>query len=302
MPTPAEPGAAIVAIPDPARRARAARAAADAAAGLYTELYRNAVRALVAAHGGNRSKAARELNLTPQRVSQILAEDDAVPARALAVGEPALYFADEYAADAALRDWFLVHQELVDRRDPLVRGARAAGLSPRQIRELTDLPLETIERLIAGDITTAVEVDLEVWEAAVEHFADLADAVDAVDAPAAHAYRHTGRALAAAIGMVIDESGRSPAPDAALSGPRWEALSPEAKAELMMNTPLGGDVPELSSEDALLSWDGWAALYCTSLERGAATAEGPLAEAMRHCAAILRHIRTCGALPGKEAR
>ncbi|GAT68791.1 bacterial regulatory protein, Fis family [Planomonospora sphaerica] len=299
MPTPADPAGAISAIGDPARRARAAKAAAEDASRLYGELYRKAIKALVEAHGGNRSKAARELGISSQRVGQILGEDDASPSPAgAAYGEPALYFGDEDAADAALRDWALANQELIDRRDPLVRGARMAGLSPRQIRELTDLPLETIERLVAGDIAVAVEVELEVWEAAVEHFADLADA--AATREAAYAYRSTGRALAGAIGMVVDGSGRAPALDPAMRGPQWEALSPQAKAELAMTLPVGGDVPETSGEHTLLSWDAWAALYCARLERGTDADTGPMAEAMRHCAAILRHIRIHAALPQEK--
>ncbi|WP_329431068.1 hypothetical protein OG339_48770 (plasmid) [Streptosporangium sp. NBC_01495] len=292
------PEAVIAGITDPARRARAAKDARSAANSFYGEMYRAALRDLVAAHGGNKSKAAREIGITSQALSQLLA-DDARPGQAPAAGEPALYFASEDKADAALRDWFLANQEMIERRDPLVRGAFAIGLSPREIRELTDLPLETIERLVAGDITTAVAVDLEVWEEAVERFADLADA--AVP-QAAYAYRNTGRALAGAICMAIDDSGRAPARDPALSGPAWEALSLEEKAELIMNTPVNGNVPETSSENALLSWDGWAALYCARLEHGAADGEGPLAEAMRHCAAILRHIRTHGDLPAQETR
>ncbi|MFG1976982.1 hypothetical protein ACGFJC_47285 [Nonomuraea fuscirosea] len=279
---------------DPLFRAEQARAVQSQA----SRDYRDAVRDIVAGHGGNMSAAARELGVSPQRVSQIMAGLEPPAEGDDSLHEPARYFSDKYEADAALRDWALAWQDLIDRRDPLVRGAHAAGLSERQIREVTSLKPETIERLTAGDITVAVNVPLEVWEAAVEHFADLADAARH---PARIAYRNTGRALAGAIGLPITDDGRAAQLPPSLTGPEFEALTPEEKADRMMSTPMDGEVPVSSPDHVLLGWDGWAALYCTTLNRAADAYDTPLGDAMRHCASILRHIRLHGSVPEEEA-
>jgi DNA-binding transcriptional regulator YdaS (Cro superfamily) len=275
---------------DPLFRAEHAKAAQAEA----SRDYREAVRDIVAGHKGNMSKAARELGISPQRVQQIMAGMEPPAEGDGSLYEPARYFVDKYDADAALRDWALDWQELIDRRDPLVRGAHAAGMSERQIRHLTGLKPETIERLTAGDIVVAVDVPLEVWESAVERFTDLADAASH---PTRAVYRNVGRALAGAIGMPINEQGRAAVLDPSLSGLQFHALTEEEKAERLMSARIDGDVPEVSPEHQLLGWDGWVALYCITLTRTAADADNPLGDAMRHSASILRHVRTHGSLP-----
>ena len=302
------PADALKSIPDPLRRFRAAADAKAAAEALYAEVERAALLELVEAHGGLAShgaisRTARELGVTPQAVSKrlkgIAVEAGPVP-RSAADPEPARYFANERDAEDALRDWALAMQSLNDRRDTLVRGSLAVGLTPRQIRELTDLSLELLDRLgNPAPIETAVRVDYSTWEDLVEYLVDQAEEQQSRGRGiGSRILRLTARNLAGAVGMVVGEDGRAPQPRPGLSGPDWEALDPEQKAELMMSTPLDGDVPDVGPDAALLGPDGWTAWLCTDLERQAAECtDHEMAVAMREAADAVRHVRRTGTLP-----
>ncbi|MFE5853258.1 hypothetical protein ACFQ61_08560 [Streptomyces sp. NPDC056500] len=295
-----DPLATLRAIADPAQRAKAASAAAEDAPRPFRELELEALRALVDAHGGTKkhgavAAAAREMGVSGEALRKRLNPAISDTAEVYAPeGEPGLFFAATEDAVDDLHGWALLDQELNDRRDPTVRGALAAGVSPRQIQEITGLTGDLLTRLAATSAGTAVDVPLEVWESAVPYLADLA-----LTLPMERPARDAARALAGVIGLGVDTHGYPLPLPPGLTGPEFDALSPEEKAERTMATkwPEVEQIPLPDPDSAQAGPDGWAASYCAELTRAATESSGDYAVSLRAVAGVLRHVRTTGTLP-----
>ncbi|MGW6202229.1 hypothetical protein ACWF9B_01030 [Streptomyces sp. NPDC055089] len=288
---------------DPADRARAAAEAALDVTRLFRGIELAALHDLVNAHGGTGkhgavAAAARELGRTTEAVRKRIAAVSGETEPQEQGGEPGRYFESADDAHAALLDWRLQEQEMTYRRDPLVRGALSAGLSPRMVRDAIALSLDTIDRLESTSPGTAVDVPWDVWEGVIAHLADLASQLGPQDLPA----RSAARQLAGVIDVPLDAAGRPAKLPDTLRGPEFEALSPEEKAELALSTPWpeSDNMPEANPDDALSGPDGWAAKYCAELEEAAGGQDEQMAAATRRVAAVLRHVRLTGTLPVAE--
>ncbi|MFF2227043.1 hypothetical protein ACFVV7_27420 [Streptomyces globisporus] len=289
------------AISDPAARAKAAAEATRDATALLRSIELAAITDLVGAHGGPQkhgsfAAAGRELGRSAEAVRKRLlgsgAADESAPYEQ--EGEPARFFHSAEEALDALRDWHIHHAH----RDPLVRGALAAGLAPRRVRDTTGLSLDTIDRLEATSAGTAVDVPDRVWEETVYHLAALAPELGRHRALA----RGAARDLAGVIGLPVDQEGRQPETSEALHGPEFAALSPLEKAKRSMSAELPGGVetPFVDTQDVLSGPDGWAAAFCAEAEAAAGGEDAELAAATRRVAAVIRHVRVTGALPTDE--
>ncbi|WP_217231219.1 hypothetical protein [Streptomyces anulatus] len=297
--------ARLMAISDPAARARAAAEASRDVSAMLRAIEVAAIAALVDAHGGARkygsfAAAGRELGRSAEAVRKRLLGDGAADESAPyeQEGEPARYFDSAEEAHDALRDWHIHNAHHLAHRDPLVRGALAAGLAPRVVRDTTGLSLDTIDRLESTSAGTAVEVPDRVWEETVYHLASLAPDLGCYGTLA----RGAARDLAGVIGLPVDQAGRQPAIPEALHGPGFEALSPQEKAERIMSTELPGgvEVPLADAQDVLSGPDGWAAAFCAEAEAAAGGQDAELAAATRRVAAVIRHVRVTAALPADE--
>lgn len=293
--------ARLQSISDPGKRARAAAGAAQDAARMLRAIELAALHDLVNAHGGLQkhgaaTAAARELGRSAEAVRKRLT---AAPDEAEAYeqeGEPGRYFDSSETAYDALLDWQLQQRDVTARRDPLVRGALAAGLAPRVVRDVTGVTLDTIDRLESTSAGTAVDVPLHVWEETVGYLADLAPQFGRYSMLAHYA----ARGLAGVIGLPVDETGRLVEPPGNLRGPAWEALSPEQRAEEILSTewPEGSDaVPEAAHQDFLDGPDGWAAVFCAQAEETAGSQDEDMAAVTRRLAAVIRHVRLTATLP-----
>lgn len=299
--------ARLRAISDPGARANAAAEAAQDAAALFRGIELAAMRDLVDAHGGTGKHgaipaAARELGRGVEGVRKRLngADGTGESAPFEQEGEPGRYFASPDDAHDALLDWQLQLRDLNARRDPLVRGALAAGLAPRIIRDTTGISLDTIDRLESTSVGTAVDVPTEVWEETVDYLANLAPQLGRH----AHLAQFAARALAGVVSVPVGTSGqRAPLPEA-LRGEEFEALSVEEKAERHLNTPWpeAQDIPSAGHQDMLDGPDGWAAVFCAEQEETAGSMDADMAAAARRIAAALRHVRLTGTLPEGESR
>ncbi|MEV7275257.1 hypothetical protein ACIQIG_32835 [Streptomyces bacillaris] len=299
--------ARLRAISDPGARANAAAETAQDAASLFRSIELAAMRDLVDAHGGPSKygaipAAARELGRGVEGVRKRLSGTDAAEAGQPfeQEGEPGRYFPSPEDAQVALLDWHLQLKELTARRDPLVRGALAARLAPRIIRDITGVSLDTIDRLESTSVGTAVDVPIEVWEETVDYLADLAPQLG----PHEHFARFAARDLAGVVSVPVDASGhRVPLPEA-LRGEEFDALSVEEKAERIVSTPWpeAQDVPTAGPQDVLDGPDGWAAVLCAELEEVAGSMDADTAAAARRVAGAVRHIRLTGTLPEGDSR
>ncbi|RST23371.1 hypothetical protein EF908_11300 [Streptomyces sp. WAC04770] len=300
--------ARLRAISDPGARAIAAAETAQDAAALFRGIELAAMRELVDAHGGPDQRgaipaAARELGRGAEGVRKRLlgAADGTGESEPFEQeGEPGRYFPSPEDAHDALLDWQLQLKDLNARRDPLVRGARAAGLAPRIIRDATGISLDTVDRLESTSVGTAVDVPVEVWEETVDYLAGLAPQLG----PQARFARLAARALAGVISVPVDASGhRAPLPEA-LHGEEFEALSVEEKVERSLNTPWpeAKDIPSAGHQDMLDGPDGWAAVFCAQMEELAGSTDADTAAAARRVAAAVRHVRLTGTLPGGDSR
>ncbi|MGW4648026.1 helix-turn-helix domain-containing protein [Kitasatospora sp. NPDC004289] len=293
---------------DPLRRYQAAGTAAAYFAAAQTD----ALQALVDAHGGNQSAAAREIGVTPQAVRKRLAAREGRSAEA-ADGQPqqqpALFFRNVDQADGELRMYALAAQDLADRRDQLVLGALAAGLSPEAIWRRTGIAPEVIARLAPAEpITVGVDVDL------------LLDTLEDT-ARALHAYVQTLEAnpgvdiLTQRLWSFAAESfTRNCAPGAlAPPAPRREDY---ATTEEWVEACVGDDSapqPDPGTPDPL-AWesgpDAWIAAQIVMLRRAAAegtdapSLDGPERAAAQLAARVQRavadaylHLRTHGTVP-----
>ncbi|MEV7122155.1 hypothetical protein [Kitasatospora griseola] len=159
---------------DPAARYRAAASALDALSAALDGIQTAAALELVAAHGGNASAAGRELRFkTPQGFQQWLARrtDPAggpAPAAPRSQEQPALRFADQDAALTALDDYLLDLQQVEDRREPLVLGALAAGLTPEAIYRAAGIPPAVTARLRPAEIEVAADLEAPAAFAVLE--------------------------------------------------------------------------------------------------------------------------------------
>ncbi|MEE1741184.1 hypothetical protein PUR49_32450 [Streptomyces sp. BE147] len=298
--------ARLKAISDPAARARAAADVARDASTVFRAIELASMHDLVNAHGGLAQRgsvaaAARELGREPEAVRKRVTNTGAEESEPFEQeGEPARYFPSGQDAYDALLDWQTQRQDLTYRRDPLVRGALAAKLAPRVVRDITGLPLDTISRLESTSAGTAVNVPMRVWEETVGYLAELAPQLGRYERFA----RLAARALAGVIALPVDRAGHQlPVPDT-LRGPEFEALSPEEKTDRLMNTapPEGAEIPEAAHEDVLDGPDGWAAAFCATSEAAAGSQDADMAAANRRVAAVIRHVRVTGALPEGEPR
>ncbi|MGC4951002.1 hypothetical protein ACLQ2N_33025 [Streptomyces sp. DT224] len=294
------------AITDPARRALAAAEAAQDAARALRAIELTAMRELVDAHGGTSkhgavAAAARELGRGPEAVRKRLTGIDSAEETEATepTGEPGRFFPSPLDAEDALRDWALQRQDVTLRRDPAVRGALAAGVSPRIVRDLTGVSLDTLDRLESTSPGTAVDVPYDVWEQAVDYFTDLASRTPRYDIVPSSA----AQGLAGVIGVPIGGT-ESPAQALdALKGPDWEALSANEKADRMMAAPDDGSyVPDADDDDVLAGPDGWAAIFCAQLEEAAGSQDPDMAAITRRVAADLRHIRLTATLPNTQGK
>lgn len=294
--------ARLRAISDPAARAKAAAEATRDATAMLRSIELAAIADLVDAHGGPQkygsfAAAGRELGRSAEAVRKRLlgtgAADESTPYEQ--EGEPARFFDSAEEALDALRDWHIHHAHNLAHRDPLVRGALAARLSPRVVRDTTGLSLDTIDRLEATSAGTAVDVPDRVWEETVYHLAALAPELGRYRALA----RGAARDLAGVIGLPVDQEGRQPGTSEALHGPEFAALSPLEKAESSMSAELPGgmEIPVADTQDVLSGPDGWAAAFCAEAETAAGSEDAELAAATRRVAAVIRHVRVTGALP-----
>ncbi|MCR8945133.1 hypothetical protein NW249_23735 [Streptomyces sp. OUCMDZ-4982] len=299
--------ARLRAISDPGARANAAAEAAQDAATVFRAVELAAMRELVDAHGGTGQRgaipaAARELGRGVEGVRKRLSGADGTGESEPfeQEGEPGRFFASPGDAHDALLDWQLQLKDLNVRRDPLVRGALAAGLAPRIIRDTTGVSLDTIDRLESTSVGTAVDVPVEVWEETVDYLADLAPQLGRQGRFA----RLAARALAGVVSVPVDASGhRAPLPEA-LRGEEFEALSVEEKVERHRNTPWpeARDIPSAGHQDMLDGPDGWAAVFCAQMEELAGSVDADMAAAARRVAAAVRHVRLTGTLPEGDSR
>ncbi|MEV7897935.1 hypothetical protein [Streptomyces cyaneofuscatus] len=299
--------ARLLAISDPGARVKAAAEAAQDAATVFRAIEVAALRELVDAHGGPAkhgavAAAARELGRGAEGVRKRLTGTDAggeaEPYEQ--EGEPGRFFPTPQDAQDALLDWELQKRDLTLRRDPLVRGALAAGVAPRIVRDVTGISLDTIDRLESTSAGTAVDVPIEVWEETVDYLADLAPQLGRHGRWA----RLAGRALAGIIGLPLDEDGHQASLPEALRGEEFDALSVEEKAERSMNTPWpeAKNVPAADHQDMLDGPDGWAAVFCAQMEEQAGRMDAGTAAAARKVAAVVRHVRLTGSLPQAAPR
>ncbi|MFJ5850598.1 hypothetical protein [Streptomyces sp. NPDC092903] len=296
-----ETAASIRAINDPADRARAAADVALDVTRLFRGIELAAMHDLVNAHGGTGkhgsvAAAARELNRSTEavrkRIAPVVGEEASEPEDQ--AGEPGRYFESSEDAHDALMDWHLQQQEMTFRRDPLVRGALNAGLSPRIIRDTIAISLDTIDRLESTSPGTAVDVPWNVWEQVIAYLADLAPRLGRHGMAA----RSAARQLAGVLGVPVDDAGRPAELPAVLRGSEFEALSAEEKADRSLSTPWpeAHNVPEANPAE-LGGPDGWAALFCAAAEDAAGGQDEQMAAATRRVAAVLRHVRLTGTLP-----
>ncbi|MFJ5740110.1 hypothetical protein [Streptomyces microflavus] len=299
--------ARLRAISDPGARAKAAAESAQDAATVLRSIELAAMHELVDAHGGLAkhgavAAAARELGRGAEGVrKRLTGTDGAGDAEPFEQeGEPGRHFSSPEEAQDALLDWQLQLKELTLRRDPLVRGAVAAGLAPRIVRDVTGVSLDTIDRLESTSVGTAVDVPIHVWEETVDYLADLAPQLGR------HGYfaRLAARSLAGVVGLPVSQDGHQVPLPAALRGEEFEALSVEEKVERSMNTPWpeANDVPVSDHQDQLDGPDGWAAVFCAETEAGAGRMDADMAAVARRVAAAVRHVRVTGTLPEGEPR
>ncbi|MFC8538084.1 hypothetical protein ACFUJY_29790 [Streptomyces sp. NPDC057249] len=293
------------AISDPARRALAAAEAAQDAARTFRAIELTAMRELVDAHGGTSkhgavAAAARELGRGPEAVrKRLTGNDSAEETEAIEpTGEPGRFFQSPYDAEDALRDWALQRQDVTLRRDPAVRGALAAGVSPRIVRDLTGVSLDTLDRLESTSPGTAVDVPYDVWEQAITYFTDLA-------ARTSRQYsiipRSAATGLAGVLGVPLGGTESPTQSLNALKGPDFDALSANEKADRIMAAPDDGShVPDADHDDLLAGPDGWAAFFCAQMEEAAGSQDPDMAAITRRIAADLRHIRLTATLPNTQ--
>ncbi|MET9403130.1 hypothetical protein, partial [Kitasatospora sp. NPDC002965] len=204
-----------------------------------------AAHALVAAHGGNKSAAGRELGYGSQQAfDKWLKRRTAGPAPDAAPHvqeQPARYFCDADDARAALEDWFLAQQETADQVEPLVLGALAAGLTPEAVYRTTGIGLSRTARLRPGHIAVAADLT------APEVYQVLDDTALALTA---HAAALTAAVPAARPG---DDDFAPPEASAALI---WRY----AAAAFVRNLAPAALIPEPSFEEAALEEAYTAAL------------------------------------------
>ncbi|MFE7055905.1 hypothetical protein ACFVAO_11900 [Streptomyces californicus] len=294
--------ARLAAISDPAARAKAAAEAARDAGRLFRTIEVTALHDLVNAHGGLDkhgavTAAAREMGRSAEAVRKriIAAPDTGNTEPYEQEGEPGRYFASSDDAYEALLDWKAQREDLMLRGDPLVRGALAAGVSPRVVRDVTALSLDTIDRLESTSAGTAVDVPMHVWEDTVDYLADMAPALGKNSRIA----RWAAQSLAGVVGLPARPDGHRAELPEALRGEEFDALSVEEKVERVMNAPKpeGEEVPAASHQDLLDGPDGWAAAFCGSMESLAGSKDADFATAARKVAAVVRHVRVTGSLP-----
>ncbi|MEV7930491.1 hypothetical protein [Kitasatospora sp. NPDC088779] len=313
---------------DPLGRYRAVQAAREAVTAFLADVETQAVRDLIAAHQGNKSAAGREMGMSPQALNDWLKrravrdlDDEAV----FTQEQPALFFANEYDAEDALRDWQLRQQRTEDRRDPLVLGALAAGLVPESIYRYSGIPLHVTRRLHPTDDPIEVSAGFTSLD---EVFNDMARALDRhtqalLDQDTDRAGQDTARLWHAATESFV----RNLAPTAlepekpetlrdlqerytramAAFGQAWQDAHPDAD-----DAPGDGDWPEdlraLDTEywtasndwqdslpkrgfpdiEAQLNPDAWLAAEITELRRCAADSEPPAAGEVEARAAAAR--------------
>jgi len=99
--------------------------------------------------------------------------------------EPALAFRDKERAKEALRAWAEAEHDLNDRRDPLVRGALAAGVTPTEVYDLTRIARSTTARISPGK---PADIEVAVPQPPILEYAALLEAraeriTNAADAP-----------------------------------------------------------------------------------------------------------------------
>jgi hypothetical protein len=96
--------------------------------------------------------------------------------------EPALAFVDADLAKDALHGWAEAQRDLDDRRDPLIRGALAAGVTPTEILTLTKIARSTTARIKesgTSDVAVLHPPTIEyaaLLEARAERFINAPDA------------------------------------------------------------------------------------------------------------------------------
>ncbi|MFD6329267.1 hypothetical protein ACFWGI_06770 [Streptomyces niveus] len=327
-PTSANNLADVAAIPDPLERFRAAQAAGKAVAARYARLQNEALHELALAHAPvtgknvgepNYAAAAREVGLTPTAVHKRLKGEDpaARPAGTPAVqAEPARRFDGADDAEAALDDWALRRQDVMDEAEPLLLGALAAGADPLTIHERTGESLELLRRIRpAGKIQVSRIGD---FDEVVEDFARL------VTAHAAALNEHAAPGAERSAAQVWHRSAAQIVTNAApyaLLPPvpivRAEDYdTPGAYADAVLNSPGEEQTDTWSGQDEVATVSGpdaWLAKFTVQLAREArrGVPDYMPAEHREHAeavgrasgevAAAVRHLRATGTLPVLEA-
>lgn len=318
----------LAAIPDPVKRFDEARTTGATIAAIFASAENDALRALLAAHGGSHKAAAAEIGFTRQALEKRLARPDpaAAPAPAAVPAavqcEPALRFEDEADAEDGLREWQDRQQGVDDQREPYLLGALAVGVDPVRVSELSGAPLPLLRRIRPpGNITVSC----------IGAYAPDIDLLDAFAVAAHHHAEHLAqpeqaepfhRALAVTWRTAAAEIVRNVAPLALMSptppvedypdADSWIAAGDEHAAA----HPEDFKDPDPQDDVAIHSSDAWLAATTARYRRLAdeARARGPLpgpkndpgadrswhngfVTAYEQVADAIHHLRTTGTVP-----
>lgn len=307
--------AAIRAVKDPARRLRAARAAADAARRVFATIEAQAAAELAADHR-DIPASAHEVRIDLQEFA-IKAEGlDHAAGFATNQIEPARRFESQEDAEDALRDYGLRLDEVTDELGPLVLGAAAVGVPWQLVHEHTRTRPDALACFLpaSGSVEVAAPVDAGELETFARWITTRARAL--MDAATTWAEgceaqiwdMEARRFVANCTPMSLNSA---PA-DARESSP--EASVEELAAYLNADTTSGEREKNhtLATLDRLTDPDAWLSMECAGLEREAARIRerrpaGPGAEyavgqvatadAFTELAGAFRHLRRTGQAP-----